>query len=757
MTTEHAIMEKITNVLKSKYGFTLSNIKLNPSISANNDLLTPDILVYERKDSEEIPLLVVEIKKILHPLHQESLFACMKAINAPYGILSDGNSSIFYNQISSNHFIEIPDIPFRTKGEIPFRKGSLNVPTNLTFKLEKIAWIIAESIRDQELPDSIKIISSLQKIILCKIVDEVSSDSDLILFSTPTLLPSNNKNLATETKRMHFLFEKVKRVYPDVFDAGENLGMTEEVISKAVSELQSYSITGNNQKILKDAYEKVRNTVDKWYSKRYSQVVSVPKLIGDFVIKMLDPSISDRILDPFTGFGGLLHSCLTYTENKISKIQNDKLGSSIEKYANENLYGLEKNIRIASIAKANMIINGDGHTHILAADIFSFNQLDKESFKFNVILAMPPFGYQTFPPKHSQLSSVYTGKYLDFLFVDLGVSLLKPGGKMGIILPERFLFSKDTIMLRKYLLDNRLITGIISFPVDLFTNTKIKTSLIILEKSEYRELVYKIFMAELKDSNNQEKHYDVVATKYREFKETNKIESAHQPAAFLVGASDIQSGSWVVSNYNPIFYERPFKTNYIKLGELVEVVRGVSAPSEYSRHYKDVQLTPSPYIRISDIINGKISYDKTRFVDGKRIHNIEKYRVKERDILLSIRGTIGKVGLVGRELNNGIASSQIVILRISNNLVEPEYLYYILTSSYVQEQMQRLKTGSFINALSLNDLKSVDVPIHPLPQQRKIIEKMRKLEKEYDLAFNYTRKAMAEHISNTLKQLELIE
>ena len=75
MTAEEGTMEKITNVLKSKYGFSPSNIKFNHSISANNELLTTDILVYESKGSQEIPLLVVEIKKILHTLFQESLVA----------------------------------------------------------------------------------------------------------------------------------------------------------------------------------------------------------------------------------------------------------------------------------------------------------------------------------------------------------------------------------------------------------------------------------------------------------------------------------------------------------------------------------------------------------------------------------------------------------------------------------------------------------------------------------------------------------
>jgi hypothetical protein len=103
-----------------------------------------------------------------------------------------------------------PDIPFRAKGTIPFKKTSLNVPANLHYKLAKIAWMIADSLRRYYGSDPFRVFSSLQKILLCKIVDEVSEDSEPILYAIPFMFERENGD---PVEMMNLLFKKVKHLY----------------------------------------------------------------------------------------------------------------------------------------------------------------------------------------------------------------------------------------------------------------------------------------------------------------------------------------------------------------------------------------------------------------------------------------------------------------------------------------------------------------------------------------------------------------
>jgi type I restriction enzyme M protein len=764
MSKERDSINNILNILQLKYGFNISEIRIEPRFTSNDEL-RPDIIVYQKKNNKQIPTVVVEIKKVIHPLHRDELFRYMGIIGIRYGCLFDGKNFVFYEQINENRFIEIPDIPFRAQGDVPFTKTSLNVAANLSYKLTKIAWIISNKLSRFESPDPLKIISSLQKVLLCKIIDETSQDSDAIMYAVPPLIANNNDD---PVQRINWLFDRVKDTYPDLFESNETLDLDNDIILNAIEELQSYSITRTDKKILRDAHESVISELtNNRFLSRYSLISSTPKPIVDFIIRLLEPSASDKIIDPFVGFGEFLISSLRYMENNsIDNAEGTSFRDSLLPM-DKTIYGIERNRRVASIVKAGMIITGDySRSNIISADPFLFSaEVQNSIHNFDVVVTKPPFGSRRKNEMRNRYPILYPGSYEDFQAVELALRFLnKHTGRMALILRESFLFSREVMALRKYIIERKLLKAIISLPTGVFPFSKgLKTSIIVLD-NRFQEISrnkeHKVLMAEIPNipgRNSNDTNLDIIGLKYKEFISNKLKEIDSDLNLFLIKASDLGTENWSVQANVPLVMEKEFGMKQVNLEEIADIIRGATPPASSRYIIYDINVRhdnkgETPYIRLSDITNGKISRENLKLVDEKQIRNVDRSKVKNNDILLSIRGTIGKIAIVDENFHNAIASSQIAILRIKQGQIDPEYLYCVLSSAYVQEQLQRYKTGSIISSLSLNDLKKVQVPLPTILEQKKIIEKMKALESEYDLAFRYSRKDLPARINSIIME-----
>ena len=89
------------------------------------------------------------------------------------------------------------------------------------------------------------------------------------------------------------------------------------------------------------------------------------------------------------------------------------------------------------------------------------------------------------------------------------------------------------------------------------------------------------------------------------------------------------------------------------------------------------------------------------------------------DVLFSKDGTVGKISVVRKQVRFAVLSS-IAILRPNAKLVDANYLGHALRSPEILAQALKKKTGSAIRRIVLSDLKSIQVPLPPLAEQRRI-------------------------------------
>ena len=168
-----------------------------------------------------------------------------------------------------------------------------------------------------------------------------------------------------------------------------------------------------------------------------------------------------------------------------------------------------------------------------------------------------------------------------------------------------------------------------------------------------------------------------------------------------------------------------------KLGELATIKGGKRLPKGVL-----LQSTPNshPYIRIRDLGKTRIlELDSTyEYVDDLTQKSIARYIVEKGDILLSIVGTIGLVGIVGESLHLANQTENCVKL-INLNKVDRLYLYYYLSSKIGQIEIQKGIVGAVQAKLPIKNIENIEISLPPLAEQKRIADILSAIDDKIEL------------------------
>ena len=129
-----------------------------------------------------------------------------------------------------------------------------------------------------------------------------------------------------------------------------------------------------------------------------------------------------------------------------------------------------------------------------------------------------------------------------------------------------------------------------------------------------------------------------------------------------------------------------------------------------------------PYITVRDINNDQIDFDNCKFINETDFNLLVKNgcRPYKGDVLFSKDGTVGKVTLVDYDKDFVVLSS-LAILRPENQQIDPVFLKYVMKSPAFLEEAIGKKTGAAIRRIVLLNLKTIHIPLPPLPEQQRIV------------------------------------
>lgn len=220
-----------------------------------------------------------------------------------------------------------------------------------------------------------------------------------------------------------------------------------------------------------------------------------PRAVTDFMVKMTQPKLGERIADFACGTGGFLTSTLNMLEPQIKTVDDR------EKY-NNSIYGVEKKPLPYLLSITNLLLHD-----IDSPQIFHGNSLErnvreyKKSDKFDVVLMNPPYGgTESDGVKINFPADLRSSETAD-LFMSVIMYRLNENGRAGVIIPDGFLFGTDNakVAIKKKLLEEFNLHTIIRMPASVFAPyTSITTNILFFDKTKKTDTVwlYRVDMPE---------------------------------------------------------------------------------------------------------------------------------------------------------------------------------------------------------------------------------------------------------------------
>lgn len=129
-----------------------------------------------------------------------------------------------------------------------------------------------------------------------------------------------------------------------------------------------------------------------------------------------------------------------------------------------------------------------------------------------------------------------------------------------------------------------------------------------------------------------------------------------------------------------------------------------------------------PYIRVRDINTRYIKLNNNfEYVPDEIYSSISNYLVRTNDVILSIVGTIGLVGIIDESLNNAnLTENCVKFVNIKN--YDNLYLYYYLSSQKGQQQIKAGTVGSTQPKLPIYNIEQINLPDISIEEQHHIVD-----------------------------------
>ena len=128
-------------------------------------------------------------------------------------------------------------------------------------------------------------------------------------------------------------------------------------------------------------------------------------------------------------------------------------------------------------------------------------------------------------------------------------------------------------------------------------------------------------------------------------------------------------------------------------------------------------------IRITNVQKGYIEDDAPQYYPTESKREIEKYMLREGDLLMSLTGNVGRVAVLKKEMLPAALNQRVACLRVkeSANVYKP-YLFHLLNSDFFENQCIFSAQGIAQKNMSTEWLKEYQIPLYSMENQRAIAD-----------------------------------
>jgi type I restriction enzyme M protein len=275
--------------------------------------------------------------------------------------------------------------------------------------------------------------------------------------------------------------------------------------------------------VLGDSYEYLIKKFADLTNKKAGEFYT-PRSIVRFMVSVLDPRTGETVYDPACGTGGMLLETLHHVRERGG---DDRLMLG-------RLFGQEKNLTTAAIARMNLFLHGAEDFHVVRGDtlrnpaFFSGDRLAT----FDCVIANPPFSLSSWgeeawasDPWGRNLAGTPPKKNGDWAWVQHMITSMAPkSGRLAVVLPHGSLFRMGAEgRIRSKVLEMDVIEAIIGLGPNLFYGTGLAACVVVARRTKSEDRRGKVLLVDGSDL-------------FRKGRNQNTLETEH--AAALYAAYD---------------------------------------------------------------------------------------------------------------------------------------------------------------------------------------------------------------------------
>jgi len=512
------------------------------------------------------------------------------------------------------------------------------------------------------------------------------------------------------------LLPLLNNVFPQLLGNDQRFSLDDNSLRRSLDEMRDVDLGHAPAHLVGEAFQaligpRLRGEKGQFFT---------PKSLVQGMVKILNPKPNEKVLDPCVGTGGFL------AETHLFQVSHHEVRET-----GGELVGVDKDTGLSRLSSALLTVLAGRR-----AAIHNFNSLDLHDWKkvsgidpsgqFDVVLTNPPFGAKIGIREpnilsqfdfghvwtHSKTSGWAATKALSLsedpqvLFLEFCVRALKPGGRLGIVLPEGMFGNKQTAYIWTWLKQQGHIDALLDCPRTAFQpGTDTKTNVLFFTKNsgagENENIKRPTRVAVAINCGHDRRGRSAKATG-----ENHPDDFPDIAAGYCIENSklwrsvDLEKSEYVVPRYHYYKSDKSPNEDWLgpsaKLATLGELVKkGIIAIRKGHEVGSDAYGTGEiPFIRTSDIANFEVSSDPTKAVSEQVFEQYASAQnLQPGDILMVVDGRyrIGTTAILDGHSAKCIAQSHLRIISVCDpNQLDPYALLYALNLPSVKLRLRGL-------------------------------------------------------------------
>ena len=484
---------------------------------------------------------------------------------------------------------------------------------------------------------------------------------------------------------------------------------------------------------------------------------TAPAPVADLMLELANPLPGERVYDPCFGFGGLLVGI-------ARRIQAAARTGSFAGWGDmqrTGIFGVERDRVSYAIGLCRTLLAGIESPRLAFGDALNRALPDSRSNDgFDCVLAAPPWGRKTsraYPRRNSSASDVAAGptgrdishgqfvfpsRDTENLFLQHVMANLCPGGRAVVALPDSTLYRAGADrQVRRALVSSYCVDAVVSLPAGAFAPyTNLQASLLLFRCHEPRPTVrfveispkaWERVSADGTGDGGRSDFLRCLAALIRR-RELTAGTVPQDVETWDVAVQDLagrdyelvakQTGSQALHAELERIVAADASLKIERLDGVAEVHKGLRYERRFTTGTRPAPGDAPGLLRVGDIRDTGIG-TPSLYLDGEG-----KERPKEDDVLragdvvVTTSGVVGRVGLIS-DVGGGVgslATSNMAVVRAREGLT-PHFVAALMRSPTYQNWLSGHARGATVRHLSIRTLRSVPIPVPPVPVQDAVI------------------------------------